>query len=80
MKKKVIKGTALYGVEADNLDEAQELAADEAFLKSLVEAGNKGVKVKEIKCTGVEEAGPRFYDLTCTLHVEAPEGTDLGLI
>ena len=75
MKTRKFKGSVLLGIEADNLDEAQELAADEAFLKSLAES--EEVKVTKIKCNGVEETDPGFFDLSCTISGEVSEDTDL---
>jgi len=75
MKARKFKGSVLLGIEADNLDEAQELATDEAFLKSLV--ASEEVKVTNIKCTGVEGTDPGFFDLTCTISGEVSENTDL---
>lgn len=78
MSAKKFKGTVLLGTEADSLEEAKDLSADESFLKSLVEIN--GINVTKIKCTGVEETDPGFYDLTCTVEGTADNGVDLKVL
>lgn len=75
MKTKDFKGTVLLGIEADTLEEAQDLAADKAFLKSLIESDE--ISVTEIKSTGVEETDPGFYDINCELSGKVKENVNL---